>query len=247
MILPASLRPWLPWARVTDRPRLRILAFPFAGGGASIYRPWLDSFPTDIDVLPVQLPGRENRINETPLTQLDQVADVLMTALAPLLNRPLVLFGWSMGALIAHALALRLTARTTPPELLMVGAHAAPQLPAIYPPLHHLSGDAFWNELRRYQGVPDAVLEHAELRALIEPMALADFRIVEVRTPPALHGLTCPIAAIGGAEDPWVPAERLRPWRDMTTGPFSLTQIPGHHFLITQTPTVLRQTVLELL
>ncbi|MBF0561884.1 MAG: thioesterase [Alphaproteobacteria bacterium] len=238
---------WLPWTRTGDLTQPRMLLFPFAGGGASVFRSWLDAFPASLNILPVQLPGRETRINEPALESLDAVIAALVDGLRPLLGRKLVLFGGSMGAIVAHALALRLTQDEVPPELLIVGAHAAPHLPRLYPALHSLRGDAFWDALSSYEGVPTAVHNNAELRELLEPMIRADFAVVERRAPPPVGGLNCPIAAIGGTMDRMVPPERLQPWQEMSTGTFSQIQIPGDHFMLMRNPGVLHKTVRELL
>ena len=52
----------LPQSRAN--PKIRLFCFPYGGGGASIYREWQKNLPDSIEVCPIQLPGREDRMNE---------------------------------------------------------------------------------------------------------------------------------------------------------------------------------------
>src|SRR5687768_10798540 len=92
--------PWIAYTRPNPHARLRLFCFPYAGGGASIFRRWSDELPPSVEVCPVQLPGRENRLREPPFTRIDPLVRALAHALRPNLNRPFALFGHSMGALI---------------------------------------------------------------------------------------------------------------------------------------------------
>src|SRR5579859_4348934 len=102
----AALR-WFPYFyhKPAAASRIRLFCFPYAGGSASTFYSWLKLFPDTIEVCPVQLPGRENRLVETPLTSLPELLPTLGDALLPFLDRPFALFGHSMGALICFELA----------------------------------------------------------------------------------------------------------------------------------------------
>ena len=42
----------------------KLICLPYAGGGASTFVKWQAAFGSRLEVLPVQLPGRENRVAE---------------------------------------------------------------------------------------------------------------------------------------------------------------------------------------
>ncbi len=84
----SSFNSWIFASRPNPQARLRLFCFPHAGGGASFFRPWIGMLPPDIEVCPVQLPGRENRLKERPFNQFSPLISELAQALRPYLDRP---------------------------------------------------------------------------------------------------------------------------------------------------------------
>lgn len=107
-----------PWIRryspVTDA-RARLLCLPHAGGSAPFYLPFARALAPDVDVLTVQYPGRQDRRHEPCIDSITDLADSLTGEVLPWADRPLAIFGHSMGAMIAFELALRLERQGTQP------------------------------------------------------------------------------------------------------------------------------------
>src|SRR5438552_2333015 len=154
-----ALDTWVLRPRPDPRARLRLFCFPYAGGGASQFRTWAEGLPPEVELCPVQLPGREGRLRETPFTRIAPLVAALVTALRGYLDTPYAFFGHSLGALVGFELARALRRTGGPgPRGLLVSAYRAPDLPDPDPPLHLLSSPAFWDELRRLNGTPPEVL-----------------------------------------------------------------------------------------
>src|SRR5262249_54363272 len=83
---------------------IRLLCFPHAGGGASAFDSWRTTFPSGIEVCPVQYPGRENRWGEPAAAGLDNLLAALADDLAQLWSEPFAFLGHSFGALVAFEL-----------------------------------------------------------------------------------------------------------------------------------------------
>src|SRR6266498_4059298 len=93
--------PWVVTLRQTIKPRLRLFCFPYAGAGASIFRPWRNNVLPEVELCIIQLPGRESRILEKPFYQMDHLVLALEHIFLPYLDDlPFAFFGHSMGSLI---------------------------------------------------------------------------------------------------------------------------------------------------
>lgn len=226
-------RPWIVRPRPCAAPRLRLLCAPYAGGGASLFRSWPDRLPPDAEVLAVQLPGREKRLAEPPCTDLGYAVARIFRELLPLLDRPLALFGYSMGTRIAYELArtMRLRAGTEPLHL-FVAACSAPHVPESSPPRYDLPDDAFKEALQRLGGTPPEVLENAELMDLFLPMIRADFALKEGYVHRPWPPLACPVTAYGGLGDAEAPEAAMRAWQASSRGRFRLRLFAGGHFFL---------------
>src|SRR3954468_12228703 len=94
---------WFTVPRPAPAARLRLVCFPYAGGGASAYWRCAAALPAGIELAAVTLPGREARLDEPPRENLAMLLPELLDALARY-RQPVAFFGHSMGALIAFEL-----------------------------------------------------------------------------------------------------------------------------------------------
>ena len=211
-----------------------MFCFPYAGGGASIYRGWGASLPADLEVCPVQLPGRESRMREEPFKHCEDMVPVVADALRPYMDLPFVFFGHSMGGMIGFELARELRRRGQPlPLYLFVSGRRAPQMPARETPIHDLPEPEFLAELKRLNGTPEEVLEHEELMRLLIPLLRADFSANETYTYTEEKPFDLGISAFGGLSDEEITREDVEAWRLQTRGRFRMRMLPGDHFFIT--------------
>jgi medium-chain acyl-[acyl-carrier-protein] hydrolase len=229
-------------------PRLRLFCFPYAGGGAQIYRQWADALPEDIEVCAIQLPGRERRHAERPVRGISSATDALYGALRSYLDLPFALFGHSMGAVLAYEVARRFQAETgRGPAHLFVSGHRAPHLIMRKKPLHRLPDDQFVTGMKELNGTPAEVFDHPELIDLLMPMLRADFELVETYAELPGPRLKCQVTALGGNADPDVSADELAAWRTATSGPFRSLLFDGDHFFINTARVQLIRTLREAL
>ncbi|WP_341891914.1 alpha/beta fold hydrolase [Variovorax sp. YR752] len=223
--------------RFSPRPqaRARLFCFAHAGAGASVYRLWPSGLPADLEVCAVQLPGRETRLHEPALTDMNQIVEAALGALVSEFDRPFAFFGHSMGAVVAAELAHALAARGGPlPGHLVVSGRRAPQCPETDPPLHRLDDADFVAELnRRYGGIPEEVLQHEELLQLLLPALRADLQALETSArAQGRAALPMPLSAFGGSDDDRAQRDQLEGWGAETRGPFRVRVFPGDHFYL---------------
>jgi medium-chain acyl-[acyl-carrier-protein] hydrolase len=213
---------------------VRLFAFPFAGGGAAVYREWGDCL-RGVDVHSLLLPGRERRLEEPPIGDARLLLDRMLPALLALADRPFILFGHSMGALIAYELAHRLREYNLCPLHLIVSAYRSPERPRRRV-LHLLPDDEFMEALRGYDGTQPGILDDPELVQLLLPMIRSDFRLHESYEFTARDPLNCPMTAIVANADQHVSEEEMQDWCDKTDSAFSLVRVDGAHFYLLQQP-----------
>jgi surfactin synthase thioesterase subunit len=225
--------PWVLRAQPGGASRLRLFCFPYAGGGASVFRTWHGALPDDFEICAVQLPGRENRIAEMPHARLSSLLPPLADGLRPLLGTPFAVFGHSMGALIGFEFA-RYVRREfgLEPVHVFVSSHKAPQLTRPDRRGDGLGEDEVLEELRRLDGTPREIIENDELRGLVLTLMRADLSICRTYEYAPDDRLDCGISAFGGLSDLEVSRSDLAAWRAHTSGAFTLRMLPGGHFFI---------------
>jgi medium-chain acyl-[acyl-carrier-protein] hydrolase len=215
--------------------QVRLFCFPFSGAGASIFHKWREILPPAIELFPVQLPGRENRLSEPLITDMDTLVRDSAEAILPYLGKPFAFFGHSMGALLSFELAryLQRHCKLMPVHLFMSG-HAAPQVSYYESPIHDLPDAEFTKKINELNGTPPEVWEHPELRQLLMPILRADFTICETYSYKAGEPLPCSITAMTGLADPYLDRADLEAWQTQTINNFTVRMFPGDHFYLNQ-------------
>jgi len=237
---------WIRRPKHNPKVRFRLFCFPYGGGGVSAYRTWPDGLPPEVEVCPIQLPGREDRLREPLYTHISPLVHNLAEVLEGFSEVPYAFFGHSVGALVAFELAKLLRRENrNGPACLFVSARRAPQISEPGPTIHNLPEDEFKNELRRFDGTPEAVLKHPELMEIFLPILRADFALLETYEYTSENRLDCPITAFGGLQDAKTTQEELAAWSKQTKGKFRLQQFPGGHFFLHDAQPQLFQTIAQ--
>ncbi|KAA0679993.1 thioesterase II family protein [Roseomonas genomospecies 6] len=223
---------WLQGFRPPAAPRRTLVCFPYAGAGAAVFRDWAHEAGPDTELLAVRLPGRENRIAEPPFRRVEDTVPGILAALEPLTDRPLTLFGHSLGAALAYATARALVARGRPPALLAVSGRRAPHLPSRRPPSDGLDDAAFLVRLAALGGTPPEVLACDDLMELMLPMLRADFAMSDAFLEDDPPPLPVPLLAFAGAEDAEVTEAEVAGWERLAGAGFMRLTLPGGHFFL---------------
>lgn len=224
------------WFSIQANPtaKLRLFLFPYSGGGIQIFRMWNTQLSDSIELCRVQLPGRDYRLSEALYTDIEALAEAIVIDMSPLLDLPFVLFGHSLGAQLSFEVARELRRRKLNlPELLLVSARRAPHLEDALPPVHHLPEQDMLDELQnRYGGIPSAVMENKELRAIYAPILRADLTMIEKAIYRDEPPLNIPISAYSGIDDKLINLQMLKAWERHTAQSFRYRLIAGGHFFI---------------
>jgi pyochelin biosynthetic protein PchC len=209
-----------------------VVLFPHGGGSASYYRSWTVAAPWDVEFASVQYPGREDRFAEPVPADMAGLVDVVAAGLRhdgpPL---PAVLFGHSMGAVVAYEIGRRLTAAGESPAALIVSGHPAPHLAR--PGQVHLGSDeALIEELRRTEATNLDLLDDVTVMRAYLPVIRSDYRLSETYRPLPGARLRAPVTVLHGERDPEVTAAEADGWRESTDGACDRRVFPGGHFYL---------------
>jgi surfactin synthase thioesterase subunit len=209
-----------------------LICLPHGGAGASFFRGWQALAPAGTRVLPVRLPGREDRFTEPPLTEVTAVVDDAAAWLSGQLRdgERVVMFGHSLGAVLAYELAHRLATGAELSALVVSGSpdpwHGRENRLTGLPDVEFLAG------LAELTGHTHPALADEEVRELVLPVLRADVTMHENYRPASDRPLDIPVTAVRGRDDSLVSAAAVAGWARATTGPFDTAELDGGHMYL---------------
>lgn len=215
--------------------RLKIFCFSYAGGTSNIFNNLKYYVNGEIDVIPIEYPGRGNRIKEEFKYELNELVDDAYDQIKPFINNSTyALLGYSMGSWVAYELASKLQLNNDKlPEHLFLGAQIAPHRYGHEKKIYDLPDEQFIDEVFKLGGTPAEIKENKELQSLFIPVLKADYQIVNNYQPKDSSGkLDINITTFFGTEDKTVPQEMVSEWGQYTNKTFKYYSFKGDHFFI---------------
>jgi surfactin synthase thioesterase subunit len=211
---------------------VRLVCLPHAGGSATFFTDLPERLGADVDVLAIQYPGRQDRRTEPFARSMDELTHQVVTALLPWTDRPLALFGHSLGAILAYEVGQGLRAAGLAPAALFVSGRRAPSRQRAES-AHLLDDDGLLREIRALAGTDDRLFADEELVRMVLPAIRADYRLVDdYRYHPA-PPLDCPLTVLTGTDDAKVTPDEAAAWQTHTSAAFDLVTLTGGHFFLT--------------
>lgn len=217
--------------RRSEGATLRLVALHHAGGGSNSFARWRAADLPGTEVIAAELPGRGSQLAHPPFTDWRSAVSALDGVMSELVPMPTIVFGHSMGALLAFELARSEGAvRRHNLQHVVVSGHAWPLSHGQRRALHMLSDEALLREIGALDGIAGELLEHRELIELLIPTLRADLTLVECYSYRLGPSVTCPFSAWGGRSDPIVSEADLRGWAAAAAESFDVQLFEGGHF-----------------
>lgn len=223
------------WIRRAPRKNrsLRLICLPYGGGGASIFHALANQLPESIEVIALQLPGREDRSAERAPTNLRRLVHTAAIALGPYCAAPFAFYGHCAGALLAFELAHELNAKLGCwPTHLVAAAQHAPHQPPTSLLLRPLADEEMLEVVKQRGGLPDAVARNAELTEFLVPLLRSDFALWRQYAYQPRKPLPCPVTTLRGRDDDVAGADSVRAWREHTAAAFAHHEVDGGHYFV---------------
>lgn len=222
-------------ARPTPRPwaSRRLICLSFAGGGTVGFRPWARQVPRDVELRSVCYPGREFRYGDEITGGWQGLVADCADAIAGDTRTPYVLYGHSMGALVAYEAARLLEAAGTGPESLVLSGHIAPQnwTGSRTKALATASDAELSDWLEASGGAPESVLCDPDLLDMAVELLRMDLQAYSGYHHDARPRLRAGIHLMVGEREV---TQLHEGWSEVTDGPFSMEVLPGGHFFTPQ-------------
>lgn len=210
---------------------MKVLLLHHAGGDKYAWRAYDNILPPEIQPVALEVPGRGDRFGEPLLTSMQDMADDIFRQSRQHLEGPYLLAGKSMGALLSYLLMCRLMDEGLPlPGHVFLGSRKCPSSYRALTPIYQEDRHTFWEGVKAYGGLPEALLQHEELQELFEPILRADFQALETYR----HGddriFDVPATIMYGRQDR-ISEEELQSWQQYFSATHNIACLRKRAFL----------------
>lgn len=214
--------------------KLNLFCLHHAGGSAAFYSAWPKHLSAMVNVIAIQLPGRESRYGEPFANNIEQIVSELVKYSAVFAHKPYALFGHSLGALIGFSLAKELIrSQDITPQFFISSAHPAPRRSPLEDKLDGLPDDQFVQKMvDKYGGISEEVLNSKELLEFLMPRFRADIFLSEAHLSSALNPVPFSIVTLYGKNDKSVTLPGIQAWQHETQEQLQIHSFEGNHFFV---------------
>lgn len=246
-----EVKPWFFFKRNVEKSevKLRLFLFPPAGGDVSTYLNWEEQMPKHVETCFIRLPGRGARILEPAMDDVEVLTDALLEEIQHYTDVPYVLFGHSMGGLVAYELTQKLYKQgMNLPEVVMISSMKAPNYMNKFTEsltedgndkLYLKSNAEFIDKIISLGGIPEVLSDNRDFLEIILPTFRKDMKLCEMYNPDGAQAVPVSFEIYGGNRDNIATKTELEGWKNFTTEKYAITIFQGNHFYFIDNPNML--------
>lgn len=224
------------WKRnFVTKPLHKLICIPYAGSGASSFGRWQKVIGDKVEILPIQLPGRENRMDELVNTNFNVVVNEISNAVLPLIeNCNFSIFGHSLGGILTYEVAKHLISKhgLYPSWCFISGSYIYQEHEKKY--LSQLDDESFIEEIKNIGGVDESILSIANMKEYFLNVVKNDFKLLEDHQLIGEKQIPVPFRTYFGTKDKLISPEQVTSWKQYTSEHYSTKQFEGNHFFLTE-------------
>ena len=207
-----------------------------AGGDKYAFRNFQQNLLPEINSMSIELTGRSDRINETLLNDIHAVVDDVFLQIKNEILEDYFFVGVSMGTLVAYLLCHKLKENNLPlPKHLFLASRLSPDAYFNEPSVLNTTSEEFWKVVIKYNGVPQSLIEHKELREFYEPILRADFEALDKYNHTHVEQEKLNISAsilIGKEDTKNINLQTAQVWQNHFTNKINFVEFDGGHFFV---------------
>jgi surfactin synthase thioesterase subunit len=214
--------------------KLKLVCLHHVGGSAPMYLNWSHAIPENIELSSIQLPGRGDLFKHEIIDNIAIASQEVATLLNTEIHLPYILFGHSLGALLAYETICYLQKNKMPlPIHFIASGLSAPHKLKSLVRRHLLSNEELIQLLASYdKGRVEQSKVYFDLLELLLPAVRGDFKMHDDYSYQQSELMTCPVTAVAGDQDGFHVEENIRGWSELTTNKFTYTLLPGGHMYL---------------
>lgn len=235
------------WIKIHKAPeaKFRIVCFPYAGASTRIFQKWPEKLAPDFEIITIDLPGHDTKINEKPFDSTFEVANRLASELEGLSDKPLIFLGQSGGAILAFETSRLLLKKGISIHRLFALASRAPHAELSEPSRYHLPDKEFLLRVNEFGGLSKEFLNNKDLLNLMIPTMRADEKLAETYSYTGKLGvMPFPISIYGGKEDR-IGRDILEEWIKLSSVECEFRLFDGGHFFLQENEDTVLYSIVE--
>jgi len=203
----------------------------YAGGTAKFFDGLEDYLLDEIELVALEYSGHGSRRGE-PLSDsmTSMVTDISELANRVITDEPYILFGYSMGALVAYELVAGEWLKKMPEKLLVAG-HFPPCTSSVEVPYSTMDDESFVNRLAEFGGIDERFITNKRFWPMFLPVVKHDYEMLEQYDFDGFHPkLNMDLHVLYSEQD--TPYSYMQKWTDMTTCNCYFHKFEGTHFFL---------------
>jgi surfactin synthase thioesterase subunit len=219
----------------------KLFCIPYAGGSAAVYYSWKKHLPTSVEMVPIELAGRGNRLKEPFYESMKAAVGDVFSIIREEVgdNDEYAVLGHSMGSWIAFEVAQKIfsSPEIKKPCHLFFSGNYPPHYSLGTGTVHLLPEKDFQQEVMKIGGTPKIIFENEDLRKLFSPIIRADYKLLERYNGSANSSFPCDcdVTVLCGKDDNINERQALE-WERYAGKRFSVCFFEGGHFFINEAP-----------
>ncbi|HGD2994933.1 TPA: thioesterase II family protein [Streptococcus agalactiae] len=234
-----------------DKSSIKLLLLPYAGGSALFYTHWEKYLKENIEIIPIEFPGRGLRFKEKPCDKISDLIDSIWdTVEREIKNQRYVIFGYCVGTIVLYELFRRIRKnKLTEPEHCFICAYSPPNLIKNVVDEKNISEEELLLEWCTKSRISRELLEEKSYLKIFYDVWKLDRKMVNnYLFKGDIELFNCNITLISGDEDFALCQKDIECWKDFTRGSVENIVVKGSHdFLKTNEKSVVKiiNTTLE--